>query len=150
MDKQARKKANPTLGKPVVTQKEFSQMNSTANGVIGVIETLRNSLAKLENEIKADEEGKAEYERTIARLKIKREELEKRRSANLAWAEQYDRDIGPFQSTYGKNTEGIAVIYDNAKKFHGKGIQMLIEEFDYHPAYKRHSDTFSAIPFRPK
>ena len=62
----------------------------------------------------------------------------------------YDREIGPFQMTYGKNTEGIAVIYDNAKKFHGKGIQMLVDEFDYHPSFKRPTDTFSATPFQPK
>ena len=86
----------------------------------------------------------------IERLKIKRAELDKRMKANLEWAEMYDREIGPFQMTYGKNTEGIAVIYDNAKKFHGKGIQMLVDEFDYHPAFKRPTDTFSATPFQPK
>jgi hypothetical protein len=27
---------------------------------------------------------------------------------------------------------------------------MLIKEFDYHVAYKRWNDTFTAIPFKPK
>ena len=144
------KKANAALGKPAVTQKEFEKLNSTANGVAGVIETLRIKLQVLDSELKADEDGKAEYERQIVRLKIKRDEIETRVKASKQWAEQYDRDIGPFQSTYGKNTEGMAAIYDEAKKKHSKGIQMLVEEFDYHPAFKRHSDTFSATPFRPK
>ena len=145
-----KKKEHAALGKPLITQKEFTQMTYTANGVIGVIETLRNSLAKLEQQIKADEDGKAEYGRVIERLKIKRAELDKRMKASLEWAEMYDREIGPFQMTYGKNTEGIAVIYDNAKKFHGKGIQMLVDEFDSPPAFKRPTDTFSATPFQPK
>jgi hypothetical protein len=29
------------------------------------------------------------------------------------------------------------VIYKGAKEFHGKGIEMLIKEFNYHLAYKR-------------
>lgn len=38
----------------------------------------------------------------------------------------------------------------SAMQFHAKGIQMLIDEFNYHVAYKRWDDTFNAIPFKPK
>lgn len=31
-----------------------------------------------------------------------------------------------------------------------QGIEMLIKEFDYHIAYKRWNDSFSAVPFKPK
>jgi hypothetical protein len=31
-----------------------------------------------------------------------------------------------------------------------QGIDMLIKEFNYHIAYKRWNDTFTAIPFKPK
>ena len=40
------------------------------------------------------------YERQIARLEIRRAEIAKRLDANATWAETYDREIGPFQSTY--------------------------------------------------
>ena len=30
-----------------------------------------------------------------------------------------------------------------------EGIILLIEDFAYHPAFKRWSDTFTAIPFKP-
>ena len=29
-------------------------------------------------------------------------------------------------------------------------IELLISEFNYHVAYKRWNDTFSAVPFKPK
>ena len=35
-------------------------------------------------------------------------------------------------------------------QFHAKGIQMLVDEFNYHVAYKRWDDTFNATPFKPK
>mgnify|MGYP002055542849 CR=1 FL=1 len=77
----------------------FDRMNQTASGIVGVVETLRNKLAVLDSEIKADEDGKAEYEKQIARLQIRRDEIKKRLDANSAWAETSDREIGPFQST---------------------------------------------------
>lgn len=59
-------------------------------------------------------------------------------------------NIGPFQKTYENNTKEIGGIYGNARKQHAAGINMLIREFDYHPPFKRHSDTFTAVPFNPK
>jgi hypothetical protein len=29
-------------------------------------------------------------------------------------------------------------------------LKLLRDHFDYHPEFKRWSDTFSAVPFRPK
>lgn len=59
-------------------------------------------------------------------------------------------DIGPFQQKYAHLVDDIHGIYENAKVFHAKGIEMLIDEFNYHPAFKRWNDTFTAIPFKPK
>lgn len=47
-------------------------------------------------------------------------------------------------------TIDISGLYDNAKNEHLKGLQLLMQEFEYHPEFKRHGDTFSAVPFRPK
>jgi hypothetical protein len=43
----------------------------------------------------------------------------------------------------------IGVIYNNACVGHANGLKLLEQEFGYHPAYKRHSDKFSASPFKP-
>lgn len=43
----------------------------------------------------------------------------------------------------------IEQLYSNAKEKHAKGIQMLVDEFNYHIAFKRWSDEFTAVPFKP-
>ena len=91
----------------------------------------------------------------------------------------FDQDVAPFQQKYIHLVEEIHGVYGTAKEvsgymrcscdsrkdrcvssvgfthwhvlqFHAKGIQMLVDEFNYHVAYKRWDDTFSAIPFKPK
>ena len=44
----------------------------------------------------------------------------------------------------------MAVLYQHAKDKHANGLNMLMKHFDYHPAFKRWSDTLTAVPFRPK
>ena len=89
----------------------------------------------------------------------------------------FDKDVAPFQQKYVHLVEDIHGVYGTAKEvsldanavllhvllcvslllsalvcmqFHAKGIQMLIDEFNYHIAYKRWDDTFNATPFKPK
>ena len=87
----SQKKKKPSELK--MTPQTFDKMNLTASGIVGVVETLRNKLNVLDGEIKADENGKAEYERQIKRLQIRRDEIKKRLDANEGWAETYDREI---------------------------------------------------------
>ena len=35
------------------------------------------------------------------------------------------------------------------KEKHAKGVQILVDEFQYHPTYKRWNDEFTAVPFKP-
>ena len=87
----SQKKKKPSELK--MTPQTFDKMNLTASGIVGVVETLRNKLNVLDGEIKTDENGKAEYERQIKRLQIRRDEIKKRLDANEGWAETYDREI---------------------------------------------------------
>lgn len=56
---------------------------------------------------------------------------------------------GPFKDKYHALVKEIEQLYGSAKDKHAKGIQMLVNEFDYHVAYKRWSDSFTAVPFKP-
>jgi hypothetical protein len=47
-------------------------------------------------------------------------------------------------------TSDLSRIYDNAKEEHARGLQVLMDEFNYHPAFKRPGDEFFAVPFRCK
>ena len=93
-------------------------------------------------------EGKAEYERTLNLLKARRAEIQKRLDTNRAWVNNFKNTAGPLAS-YESLCKEIDVLYQDAKEKHAKGIQMLVDDFDYHIAYKRWSDTFSSIPYKP-
>lgn len=51
---------------------------------------------------------------------------------------------------YKAKTKEIASIYDDAKERHKEGINVLVNNFDYHPEFFRPQDSFRAIPFVPK
>ena len=46
-------------------------------------------------------------------------------------------------------TTGIKDLYNNAKAQHAKGVELLIKEFEYHPAFKIKENGFTARPFKP-
>ena len=149
-ERAAIKARHAPIGKPVITNKEFERMKITESGISGTIITLTTDLATLNREIAADQKGVRDFDIQIERLKLQVEAIEKQKKGMISWAAEYDRVIGPMQTTYGANVDGIATIYNNAKVFHGKGIKLLEEEFNYHPAFKKHGAEFHAIPFRPK
>lgn len=51
--------------------------------------------------------------------------------------------------SYKNMTSDIGSIYDKAKEGHLSGLHILMNEFGYHPEFKRPGDSFSAVPFRP-
>ena len=102
--------------RPVVSSKDAASMNRTSSGIAGVLDNLKGRLAVLERgkntrhrfvrlivwmlnaEIKADEKGKKDYDDQLARLARKKAEIQKRLAMNETWAQNFDRDIGPFES----------------------------------------------------
>ena len=149
------KKKNKSLGKSsALDPKTLIEMNRTANGIKGIIDTLRGQLARLEAEIKADQKGKAEFDLVIGQLSTRKEDLLSRIKQNEEWAKQYDLKIGPFEETYDNMTGEIGKTYDHAKEGHERGLQVLIKEFGYHPAFKQTlssgEEPFTAVPFKPK
>ncbi|CAM9195206.1 unnamed protein product [Choristocarpus tenellus] len=125
-------------------------MNRAASGIKGVLETLENQLKVLEAEIKADEAGKMEFERELAKLEQRKQEIEARMVTNTQWATSFATDFGPFEQMYQNKTEEIQALYSSAKTKHRAGIKVLMTEFNYHPEFKRPKDTFRATPFVPK
>ena len=91
-----------------------------------------------------------QFDLVIGQLETRKKDLLKRIEMNNVWAAQYDRSIGPFEETYDNMTGEIGKTYDNAKAGHKRGLKVLQEEFGYHPAFKRPTDTFTAVPFKPK
>ena len=131
-------------------QKGSVKFHKTSSELGNTLEVLRGQMSALKREIRADRAGKKEFEDQISLLKRKRELLEKNYNANAAWAKGFDASIGPFEAKYAGLTTEIGGLYDNAKLQHANGIKLLVDEFRYHPTFKRWNDDFSAVPFRPK
>eukprot|EP00743_Colponemidia_sp_Colp-15_P005083 GILK01005472.1.p2 GENE.GILK01005472.1~~GILK01005472.1.p2 ORF type:complete len:159 (+),score=28.99 GILK01005472.1:42-479(+) len=142
-------KAKSSTGKRLPAS-QTSKINTTSSSIASVIDLLKARLQALERDIKADEDGKAEYDRQLLLLQMKKEDLEKRLKHNSEWAQTFDAAIGPFEANYGSLQTSISGLYGNAKDEHLKGLTLLIENFDYHPMFKRHGDSFSGVPFKPK
>ena len=147
-DRLALKAKNPEL-KKTVHRHDVVVMNRTTSGIGGVLETLTQRVQILDAEIKADEDGKKEYDDQLEHLRRRKAELQARVAANEEWAKSFDTNLGPFQKKYEAMTEDMSHLYSDAKKKHQAGLNVLIKEFRYHPAYKRPGDGFSAVPFRP-
>mmetsp|Transcript_31206 Transcript_31206/g.69401 ORF Transcript_31206/g.69401 Transcript_31206/m.69401 type:complete len:160 (-) Transcript_31206:513-992(-) len=133
---------------PLTVQK-FTQ---TSNNISGTATNLVNNLKEIEQDLKKDIEGRKEFEDYLKNLEIKKADLQKRVAQNQAWIANFEsnQDNGAFEAQYKKLLAEMQQIYVGAKEFHSKGIDMLIKEFDYHLAYKRWNDSFTAVPFKPK
>jgi hypothetical protein len=136
--------------KTLIGKKEMVVMDATAQSIKGVLDDLSVKLSILDADIKADKKGKADYDKLLGRLEARKADLLNRIKESEAWADNYDKEIGPSMNRFGDMTADIAVIYEKAKKGHASGIKLLEKEFGYHPAFKRPGDTFTAIPFKPK
>ena len=131
----------------VVTQKSMIVMDQTACSIKGVLDDLRVKLSILDAEIKADAASKKDFERLLNILQKRKDELVARIDDNEAWVTSMDNS--GFADKYTQMTAEIGLIYEKAKVGHSKCIGMLKSEFGYHPEFKRPSDTFFGIPFKP-
>ncbi|GMH36199.1 hypothetical protein BSKO_04067 [Bryopsis sp. KO-2023] len=136
----------------VTNEQNVHKLHTTSRNIASNVDQLKKSLLELEAEIKIDEDGQKEYETFLHDLNKKKKALEKEVTQDKEWIEAFEKEqeSGGFEQQYKVLLEQIQNIYETAKEFHSKGIEMLIQEFDYHIAYKRWNDTFTAVPFKPK
>ena len=67
-------------------------------------------------------------------------ECEVRLKKNKATIVMYGECIGPLEDQYDGLLTDATIRFEDAKKFYDKAIQMLIDKFDYNPAFKRPGD----------
>ena len=150
MPKFDRPNANNNLSQAELNKATIS-FNSTASGITGVVEDLRKQIRMLEQAIKADEDGEFEYEKVLGNLRNEKEDMEKRIAGCEAYLQTFEDGPGAvIEKTYIDNTLAVKNLYNDARIGHQKGLQLLIKEFDYHPAFKQRDDAFSSVPFNPK
>ncbi|KAL6747012.1 flagellar associated protein [Haematococcus lacustris] len=133
-------------------ERTVQKFQVTASGIGGATTKMKQALAEVEAELKKDIAGQKEYEKYLQRITTKKQELQKRIDANKCWLDEFEKGdrIGAAEQKYKNLISQIETIYQGAKEFHGKGIELLVKDFQYHLAYKRWNDTFTAVPFKPK
>lgn len=135
-----------------IHKQNVETLNKNSTSISGTAINLMQQLKDIEHDIKADQKGKKEYEDYLEQLNKQKADLQKRIDHNREWIANFEKDqgSGAFETQYKQLLEKIQHIYNGAKEFHGKGIEMLIKEFNYHIMYKRWNDTFTGIPYKPK
>ncbi|KAG2528234.1 hypothetical protein BBO99_00003341 [Phytophthora kernoviae] len=145
-----RLKYTPAASQKLMLTKDAAKMNRVTSGIGGAVESVQMKIGMLGREIKADEKGKQEYDEQLFRLNQRRSDLEAKLREAREWSALFESKIKPLAGKYAETTDGMQDQYNDAKLRHAQGIAVLMENFDYHPEFKRFSDTFSAVPFRPK
>lgn len=130
-----------------------NKFNKTSNLISGTSIQLDKHLQLLEEEIKADTAGLKEFGMYQKKLEMEKAEIQARIDKNKEWIEKTGKsqgDSGAVEQQYKALLDKINEIYESAKDSHAQGVDMLIKDFNYHLAYKRWNDTFSAVPFKPQ
>ncbi|KAH7488701.1 hypothetical protein PRIC1_007181 [Phytophthora ramorum] len=130
--------------------KDAAKMNRVTSGIGGALDSVQMRIEMLTREIKADEKGKKDYDELLFRLNERRRDLDAKLRECREWSTLFESKIKPLAGKYAETTDGMQGQYNDAKLRHAQGITVLMENFDYHPEFKRFSDTFSAVPFKPK
>jgi uncharacterized coiled-coil DUF342 family protein len=108
--------------------------------VVSTTHTLQRALHAVDEDMKKDDRGIADYTAELDALRRRKATLRSIIKENKAWADEYDRDIGPFEKRYAELRTSINDLYAIAKSKHAKGIQLLIDRFAYHPSFRRWND----------
>ena len=138
------------LAEVIEKQRQSQELNKTQCQITHIMESIATEIEQLDHMLKADRDGKKQYDDSLAALARRKKDIMTKYTADVTFAENFDQKIGPFQARYNVLTGSVGTLYGSAKDKHASGLKLLEKFFDYHPAYKRHSDTFSAVPFRPK
>merc|ERR1711871_952525 len=121
------------------TQIKVSVQRKTQRSVseiAGMIEALKIEYVSLKADIAADDAGIFEYNGAKGLLQRKIIECEDRLKKNRAKIKLFGESIGPLEEQYENLQKDSKVRFEEARRFYDIAIQMLVEKFDYNPAFK--------------
>ena len=87
-------------------------------------------------------EGKAYLAARLTVCPARRRHIKKNQVDDREWCEDFMRIIGPFEKKYDDCQRDVVRMHAHGKAVYQKSFQKLIDEFGYHPAFKRWFDDF--------
>merc|ERR1712094_48603 len=135
----AHRKLSTTCPRQVTMPKQ-RKLQRGVSEIAGIIENLKMEYSRLKKEIAADQDGIDDYSGAKGLLVRKVEDCEARLKKNRKTIKMFGDSIGPLEAQYVNLQKDSKVRFEDAKKFYEKAIQMLIDKFDYNPAFKRPGD----------
>ena len=83
-----------------------------------------------------------EYDDQCKLLLAQKRDIMKKIKEHDDWCNNFDQLIGPFEAQYDACKATVKESYDFAKGKYKDSLQKLIDDFGYHPAFKRWFDDF--------
>ena len=112
------------------------------SGLTGNVMHKELRLADLEKEIKAIKDGVDEYQAQVDLLRDAQKDHRKTIAKHEEWCATFERLIGPFEAKYEESKAEVAKSYEFAKGKYHESLQKLVDDFGFHPAFKRWFDEF--------
>ena len=106
-------------------------------GLVGTVLHKDLQLQDLQREIAILEEGVQEYQDQIDLLLDKKNDIQKGMVKDEAWCAKFRTLIGPFEAKYEECKAEVKVSFDHAKGKYHESLQKLVDDFGFHPAFKR-------------
>ena len=142
---------------PIIAMSRDRRMKELANedqrlqvsGLVGAVLHKDMELAALQKEIKILEEGVQEYEDQVNLLLEKKNDIQKSMVTDEKWCATFRTLIGPFEAKYEECKAEVKVSFDHAKNKYHESLQKLIDDFGFHPAFKRYELVSMASALEP-
>ena len=83
-----------------------------------------------------------EYQNRIDLHNQEKAYIRKSQVEDREWCATFDRVIGPFERKYDACQADVRRMHARGMEVYQKSFQKLIDEFGYHPAFKRWFDEF--------
>ena len=106
-------------------------------GLVGTVLHKDLELRALMKDIALLEDGVQEYQDQIDLLNEKKGDIQKSMIKDEAWCAKFRQLIGPFEAKYEECKAEVKVSFDHAKTKYHESLQKLIDDFGFHPAFKR-------------
>ena len=123
-------------------EREVESQKLAVSGLSGGVLHKQLELADIEREIKMLEEGVQEYQDRIDLANEQKHDIEKRLKPMHDWCASFDTLIGPFEAKYEECKAEVKVSFDHAKSKYHESLRKLVDDFGFHPAFKRWFDEF--------